>query len=208
MSDKPQGGLTPATVFERLLAFMDAPWEAVVVVVLVIVCGLGYMIYLERGSIADAVLHKVNDRAEINSAAFLRDADKLLRDTRGDYALLVELHLIDNIIIDRVGVDRDGNRWIPSSGPQQALVPESSMPIVVQLLSNDAVCLDIGKTFNDDMKMLASKGYERVCMVLVPPILGVSVGALVLAWFQPLTPQAEAKAKIAMIAAAMRFATW
>jgi hypothetical protein len=208
MSDKPQGGLTPATVFERLLTFMDKPWKAVVVVVLVIVCGLGYMIYLERGSIADAVLHKVNDRAELNSTAFLRDADKLLRDTRGDYALLIELHLIDNIIIDRVGVDRDGNRWIPSAGAQQALMPESSMPIVVQLLSNDAVCLDVSKTYNDDMKALQAKGYQRVCMVMVPPILGVSVGGLVLAWIQPLLPAAEAKAKLTMTAAAMRFATW
>jgi hypothetical protein len=166
------------------------------------------MIYLERGSIADAVLHKVNDRAELNSTAFLRDADKLLRDTRGDYALLVELHIVDNIIIDRVGVDRDGNRWIPSAGAQQALVPESSMPILVQLLGNDAVCLDVSKTFNDDMKALQAKGYQRVCMVLVPPILGVSVGGLVLAWFQPLLPAAEAKAKLTMISAAMRFASW
>ena len=209
MSDKPPPkDAVVLGVLDRVLAFMSTPWKAVTMIVLLIIGGLGYLVYLERGTIADAVLHKVNDRAEINSAAFLRDADKLLRDTRGDYALLVELHLIDNIIIDRVGVDRDGNRWIPSAGAQQALMPESSMPIVVQLLANDAVCLDVSKTFNDDMKAMLAKGYQRVCMVMVPPILGVSVGGLILAWFQPLLPAAEAKAKLTMTAAAMRFATW
>jgi len=202
------GKLTPASVFERLLTYADAPWKAGVIIILVIICGLGYLIYLERGTIADAVLHKVNNQAELDSPAFLRDADRLLRDTRADYALLIELHLIDNIIIDRVGVDRDGNRWIPSSGAQQALVPESSMPIVVSLLANEVVCVDTDRTFNDDMKMLATKGYKRLCMVMVPPILGVSVGGLVLAWVQPLLPQVEAKAKLTMTASAMKFATW
>jgi len=45
-------------------------------------------------------------------------------------------------------------------------------------------------------------------MVMVPPILGVSVGGLVLAWVQPLLPQVEAKAKLTMTASAMKFATW
>jgi len=206
-SRKPDAGAIVG-VLDRVLAFMSAPWKAVAMIVLVIICGAGYLIYLERGTIADAVLHRAQETAELDSPVFLRDADRLLRDTRADYALLLELHLTDNIIIDRVGVDRDGNRWIPSSGAQQALVPESSMPIMVRLLANEVVCVDSDRVFNDDMKALAAKGYKRICLVIVPPVLGVSVGGLAVAWFQPLLPATEAKAKLTMIASAMKFATW
>ena len=86
MSDKPES--QRLLILDRLLAFMSAPWKAVVIVVLTIICGAGYLIYLERGTIADAILHRAHDTAELDSAAFLRDSDKLLRDTRADYALL------------------------------------------------------------------------------------------------------------------------
>jgi len=209
MSDKPEGTkLTPAGVFERLLTYADRPWKAAVMIILLIIGGLGWLVYDQRGSIADAVLHKANERAELDSAAFLRDIDKLLRDTRADYGLLLEVHLGDNLIVDRVGIDRDGSRWIPSAGAQQALQPQSSMPLVVQFLSNESVCMDTSLAINDDMRTLDAKGYKRVCIVAVPPILGVSVGALVLAWMQALTPIAEGRAKITMTAAAMKFASW
>jgi hypothetical protein len=206
VSDKP--GSQRLLILDRLLAFMSVPWKAVTIVVLVVICGAGYLIYLERGTIADAVLHRAHDTAELDSPAFLRDADRLLRDARADYALLLELHLDDNLLIDRVGIDRDGNRWIPSSGAQQALTPQSSMPMVVQFLANEPVCIDTSLALNDDMKAMAEKGYVRVCMVAVPPVLGVMVGGLALAWIQPLSSVAEARAKLTMTAAAMKFATW
>lgn len=205
MSGKPEIALG---VLDRLLAWMSVPWKAVALTVLLVVGGLLYLCYLERGSIADAILHNAHAHAELDSPAFLRDVDKLLRDTKADYALLLELHLDDNLIIDRVGIDRDGNRWIPSSGAQQALLPQSSMPVAVQFLANAVVCIDASRALNEDMKAMAAKGYQRICLVSVPPILGVSVGGLALAWSQPLPPAAEARAKLAMTAAAMKFATW
>jgi hypothetical protein len=211
MSDKapePEEKLTAASVFRGLLAFMDRPWKAIVVIVLLVLGGLGYILYLERGTIADAILHKAHEQAELDSPVFLRDADRLLRDTRADYALLIETNINDNILVDRVGVDRDGNRWIPSSGPQQALLPESSMPLVVKFLNNEVACVNAGEALNEDMKAMAVKGYRRVCLVAVPPILGVAVGGLALAWIQPLQPAAEERAALAMKAAALKFATW
>jgi hypothetical protein len=209
VSDKPAPEkLSAAGVLDRLLAYASSPWKAAFVIIGAIICGLGYVLYLERSSIADAILHGANERVELDSAAFLRGADRLLRDTRADYALLVEMHLEDNIMIDRVGIDQDGNRWVPSNGPQQALVPESSMPIVVRFLDNEVTCADAAQTFNEDMRAMAAKGYTRVCIVAVPPILGVEVGGLALAWKQALSPAAEAKAKLAMKTAALKFATW
>ena len=142
MSDnKPQQGTAASTamgVLDRLLAFMTSPWKAVTVIILVIVCGAMYILYIERARIADAVLMR-SVKAEINQDEFIEDAPRLLRDTKADMALLVELQLSDNLMTDRVGIDPDGNRWVPSTYPQQALLPSSSMPLLVQFLSNQVI---------------------------------------------------------------------
>jgi hypothetical protein len=179
-----------------------------VVVVLLVVCAVLYFAYLERARIADAVLSGASVHATIDDAAFVRDAPTLLRDTRSDMVMLVELQLSDNLMTDRVGIDTDGNRWVPSTGPQQALAPNSAMPLLVRFLSNDVVCSDTGSAVNEDARALAAKGFARMCLVAVPPILGVGVGGLVVAWKQTPLPAAELRAGYVMKAAAMKFATW
>ena len=188
---------------------MDRPWKAVVVVVLIIVCGASYLIWTERARIADAILTSAHVRAMLNEQEFLADAPQLLRVTRADYALLVELDLNDNIMEDRVGIDVDGNRWVTSTGPQEALKPTSSMALLVRFLNNDLICTDtsVGVS-NEDALVLGQKGYVRTCMIAVPPILGVGVGGLLLAWKTRPLPAAEVKAGYAMKAAALKFATW
>jgi hypothetical protein len=208
VTDLPAPKLTPAGVFERLLVFMDKPWKAAVVVVLLVIAGFGYMIYLERARIADAVLNSIGDLAKLNDTAFIADAPRLLRDTRGDLAILVDLDLNDNLMTDRVGIDADGNRWVPSVGPQQALMSNASMPLLVRFLANEVVCSDTAQAVNDDMQLLSHKGYPRACLVAVPPVLGVGVGGLVVAWRQPLLPAVETRAALVMKSAAMRYASW
>ena len=209
MSETPTPGkLTPASVFERLLTYADKPWKAVVMIVLVIVCGAGWLIWTERARIADAVLHDAGERAVLSEAAFIRDAPTLLRDTRGDLVMLVELQLTDNLMTDRIGIDIDGNRWVPSTQPQPALLPTSSMALLVRFLANEVVCVDTAQAVNDDSRALAARGYTRDCMVAVPPILGVGVGGLVVAWKQAPLPAAEVRAGYVLRTAAMKFATW
>ncbi len=200
--------LTSAGVFHGVLKFMDRPWKAVVVVVLVVIFGIGYLLWEERARIADAVLNEVNSHAALDEAAFIRDAPKLLRDTRADYALLVDVDLNDNLMTDRVGIDTDGNRWVPATGPQVALSPASSMPTLVKFLSNEVVCVVAADALNEDVRALAVKGYQRVCMVSVPPILGVGIGGLMVAWKQALMPTNEQRVGLVMKSAALKFATW
>jgi len=212
MSDnKPQQATTASTamgVLDRVLAFMTSPWKAMAVVILVIVCGLLYIAYDQRARIADAVLTRAGELARIDDAAFIADAPRLLRDTRSDLVMLVELNVSDNLMTDRVGIDLDGNRWVPSTGPQQALVPESSMPLLVKFLANEVACVDAAHAVNEDTRAMAAKGYQRVCLVAVPPILGVQVGGLIVAWKQPPLPAAELRAGYVMKSAAMKYAAW
>ena len=120
----------------------------------------------------------------------------------------MELHLNDNQMQDRAGVDRDGSHWMPHQGPLQALVPDSRMKLILAFLDKDPACTDTNQAVNDDFAELKTQGYTRACLISVPPILGVLVGGLVVAWRLPLTPAAEARATVAMRTAALKFATW
>ena len=199
---------TSITILDRVLSYADKPWEAIIILLAIIICGLGWIIWTERARIADYVLNDVAARAALREDTFTADAARLLRDTRGDLALLIELKLGDNLMIDRVGIDRDGNRWIPSTGPQAALLPDSSMPFLVHFLANETVCLDTAAGKSEDIAALAAKGYQRMCMVSIPPILGATLGALVVAWRGPLPPVSEGRIGLVMRSAALSYATW
>lgn len=200
--------LTPGGVLERLLTYADRPWKAIVMIVLLVLAGIGWLLWDQRARIADAVLHEPITSPALLISRFVRDADQLLRDTRGDVAVLIELHLTDNVSIDRIGIDRDGTRWVPVEGPQPALSYDSAMPFVVRFLRNETVCFDTDKAVSEDARSLLASGYKRGCVVSVPPVLGVGVGALLIAWKVPLLASAETRAGIAMSSAAMKFATW
>ena len=203
----PGNDLSVMGVIDRVLAFMTSPWKAGAMIILLIVCAALYILYDQRARIADAVLTR-SVQAEINQEAFIEDAPRLLRDTRADMVLLVELQLSDNLMTDRVGIDPDGNRWVPSTYPQQALMPSSSMPLLVMFLANQVICSNTSELVNEDSTALAAKGFTRTCFVAVPPILGVEVGGLLAAWKTPLMPAAEQRAGYALKAAAMKYATW
>ena len=210
MSDKPpaEEKLSAAGVLDRLLAYASSPWKAGFVLIAIIVCGAGWIVWTERARIADVILTRANQRAVIDEQAFIEGAANLLRQTRGDMALLVSVDLVDNLMTDLVGIDTDGNRWVPIQGPQQALQPASSMPLLVRFLANEVVCFDSSTAINEEAKVFLAKGYHRMCMVSVPPILGVGVGGLVVAWKQAPLPANEQRAGYAMQSAALKFATW
>lgn len=209
MSDTQKGEkLTPSGVLERLLSYADKPWKAVVVIVLLVLAGLGWLVYDQRARIADAVLHEPITVARLEVPRFVRDADQLLRDTRSDVAVLIELHLTDNVAIDRVGFTRDGLRWVPIEGPQEALSPDGSTALLVRFLKNEVVCFDLSAAASEDSKAMFAAGYTRACLVQVPPVLGVGVGGLMIGWKSALIPAAEHRAGLVMTAAAMKFAVW
>lgn len=207
--ETPNAKATPALgMLDRVLTFIDKPWKAVVIAVFATMGGLGWLVYENRVRIADALLHEPFTRPVLNIEAFVAGADKLLRDTRADITVLAELNLNANIIVDRIGIDRNGVRWIPIEGPQPALYPGSDMSIVIKFLRNEVVCGDTRDRPSADMSALYAAGYMRVCLVVVPPVLGSSVGVLMLGWKDALMPAVEDRSETVMLTYALKFATW
>ena len=201
---------TPVTlgILDRLLAYMDRPWKVVSIAALLILGGIGWVLYEERAEIANAILHEPFTRPVLDVAKFKKGAEKLLRDTKSDVTVLAELDLNENLAVDRVGIDRDGNFWVPIEGPQPALYPDTDMTAVIRFLHNEVVCGDTKGRASADLQALAAAGYPRACFVAVPPVLGTSVGALLVAWRVALSLPAEQRAGIVLTTAAMTFANW
>ena len=92
----------------------------------------------------------------------------------------------------------------PFTRPVATLSPE----LIARFLSNQVVCFNTVDAVSEDSRALAAAGYPRACIVSVPPVLGVGVGALLVAWKTPLLPAVETRAGLTMTSAAMKFATW
>lgn len=212
MSDPPAAPskLTPVGILDRLLSFMDKPWKAVAIGVMLVIGGVGYLLYLERAEIANAILRGPTMTPKLSIKAFEMDVDQLLRETRADLAYLAELKIIDNTMIERSGYTRDGHPYVPTPGPSTALTAGTSMNLLVRFLRNEVVCFGIGPdSSQEEQRQLAKQGYVRECVVAVPPILGVQVGLLVVVWREALPIETEQRAaSVAITTAAMKFATW
>jgi len=196
-------------ILDRLLAFMDQPWKAVVIIFLVIIGGAGYILYLERAEIAQAILsHNVKPRLKIEE--FIETVPQLLRDIGAYGALLVEINLTDNISIVRAGFDRDGSGWVPLAGPHAAITEQIDQTLLVKFLRNEPVCADISvNSKNFEVAAAARKyGLTYACIVQVPPIIGVMVGGLFVAWTERPDTVTEEQAKIRMTQAALKYAIW
>lgn len=200
---------TSLSILDHILAFMDRPWKAIVIILLVIIGGAGYLLYLERAEIASAVLrHDVKPRLDIE--AFGRTAPQLLHDTGAFGALLVEINMMDNVSIVRAGFDRDSANWIPLTGPHATITETTNQILIVKFLHNEVVCKDISPdSKNLEIAVAVRKyGLTYACIVQVPSIIGVMAGGLILVWKERPDEIAEEQAKIEMAQASVKYANW
>lgn len=200
-----------SSILEKLLAFVDRPWKAVTLVLLMVVSLALYIVYEERAQIADAILHnEVKPRLELDR--FTRDVPRLLRDTHSDVAMLAELKLANNTATDLIGFDSDGKPWLPLPGPRLVFDSDfepATSTAFAQFMMNHPVCFDVSVDSKSvERQAEAALGIKRACIVAVPPIIGVLIGGLYVGWKQPPLPALERKATAAMLDAAMRYATW
>lgn len=193
----------------QVLRFIDRPWKAVTVVVLVILVGLGYFAWLERIRIAEAIFESAS-LPKLRIDTFNADARELLRRTRADIIVLAHVDLVSNIIEDVAGWDRDGNAFIPVVGEQSILHHGQSMEDVVRLMRNEVVCrgVPLGSPETPEWEAEGKIGITRACIVAVPPIVSVTVGVLIIGWKDAPNRHFEEQISPALQRAAMTFASW
>ena len=197
-----------AGLFAALLAFMDRPWKAVALTVLLFVSATGWVLWTERAEIAQAILSHYR-LPRLETGAFHKVAAPLLADTGADLAILVEISLEANLVKNVDGQLRGRPDWRPAPIPRVVFADDSDPKSIVKFIDGDVLCADASKESPvRQRREEAALGVRRSCMVGVPPILGVLVGALIIGWDTPLEPLAEKAAEAALGAAGMKLAKW
>lgn len=209
MSDKvPTSAMLSSGLVDRLLTFIDAPWKGVLLVIMVVLIGSGYIFYSERDRIATAILaHKPEPRLE--RSVFKAEARQLLSAAHADAVMLAEVRAGDNVITNIDGLDREGHEFVTISGPRPLLEAGSDITRFIHFLRNEPFCfyVDIGQPIAE-RRAEAQLGIRRACQIAVPPTLGVLVGSLWIGWKAPPSAEVEDRAKVSISDAALRLATW
>jgi hypothetical protein len=178
----------------------------ILLVVLVILIGSGYVLYSKRARIATAILaHQVKPRLE--HGLFKAEAPWLLRDIHADAAMLFEVGVADKVapVID--GMDREGHAFIPVSAPRPILEAGSAKALLIGLSRNEPVCFDVDIDHPvAEQGAEAQLGIRRACLIAVPPTWGKLVGTLWIGWNASPSAAVEERTKVAISEAAMRFA--
>jgi hypothetical protein len=197
--DPPSHGLTGLA--GRVLGYMDRPWKAVAVIVLLVLLGFGFIAWEERALLLQPL--RMPGKASLKLDALQRSASNLLQETNADVVTIWAFDVESNTQSYLVARTRGGAPWdfAPKSLP--AITSAIRSEEVVKLLRGTPICDDPADRGALLMKYLAASGMHRVCIVPVPPTPELVLAGLYVAWRTPPEPRLEEAA----VGAAIRTAT-
>ena len=182
------GGRLSALV-GRVLAYMDRPWKAIVVIVLVVLLGLGWAAWQERERLFD--LFTPDGHTELDTGALPAALADLIVQTHADVAAVWSVNLTANAAHFEQGRRRGGGAWMFAPARVPAIVTTSDPNALVGLLGGDTVCDGLDNPQSLVMQRFLEEGMQRLCVTPIPPE-GNLIGLLTLAWHEPPSAAAEA----------------
>ena len=200
----PEHGSTVLGLVSRILDYMRKPWQAVVVIVILLLLGLGWLVWAERRALVAALQNRPAG-AVVLKTDLLPEVNGLLNDTTADVVSVWRVDLAANVQRYLISAKRGGGAWPPDYRQLPALAETSSMAVAVKVLNGQPVCAPVAiNAANLMLRLLAGDGYQRVCLVPVPSDpTAMQIGLIYLAWRRPPDAANEDAAKgAAMVAAA------
>ena len=179
-----------AGLLQTVLGFVDRPWKAFAIAGLAIVFGSGYLIYVERADIAQAVLRNyITPR--LLPEVFNHEAAAILEATQADVVQLFSMEMGANRMQFIAGFER-GGAWHTFDLPEQIIHDTTQPALLLKLIEGEVLCLDLAADSPTEIgRADYAQGLRRRCIVTVPPVLDVTVGLLSVGWRLPLLPRAE-----------------
>jgi len=178
-NDPPAGGA--AGIVDRVLRFMDQPWKAVAVVVLLILCGVGWIVYDKRDELFEAWL--TPSAPELKKSEVPMALDKLASETDADLVQIWAVDLPSNSQWFLGARLHSGERpVIPSPRRLPIIDHTSDISRLVEVLDGRPTCVDLETTGTPVARRLAERGMHRGCAIPIPPGPESFVGVIYLAW--------------------------
>jgi hypothetical protein len=193
MSEKPppppsKGWL--ADLIGSVFAYIDRPWKAVTVVVLLLVGGFGWAAYEKRDIIFESWL--TPSATELKVAAIPEALEKLTIETDADLVQIWAVDLASNSQWFMAARRHDGERpVIPSPRRLPIIVHASDVQALINVMEGRPTCLDLSTSGSPLARRLADRGMRRGCAIPIPPNPESFVGVVYLAWASPTDQSSE-----------------
>jgi len=195
-----------ASLFSTLLSYVDKPWKVFALIFLAMIGVITYTFYENRTEIASAIIHHFED-SRLLPDMFTKIAPALMAQTKADMTQLMEVDLEKNLVQSVSGYTKDGHTWVPDTNPKPAVTERSNPKLLLAIIQSVPKCLPV----TDDILLLRNEynsGLRYLCLVGVPPVVGIVSGLLYVGWTQTPNSADEEEAKFALLTAASKVASW
>jgi len=196
MTDRPPAPPgTIASIVASVLGYIDRPWKAIVVVVLLILLGLGYAAFEERSFLREVLVRRPGPVALKTDVA--KPLDELIADTTVDLAMVWAVDLSRNVQQFVLARQRGGGLWTMTPARLPVFFEGTTSQTVIRILRGSTVCDDPQLQPNRLLfQRLTQDGWHYVCAVPVPPGPNSPlVGLLYIAWKAAPEPALAATAR-------------
>lgn len=168
-------------ILDRVLKFIDAPWKALVVFGLILLLGMGWIVYEKRDQLLTSWL--APDTPELRTAQIPDALAKLTTETDADLVQIWAVDLASNSQWFLGARRHDGERpQMPSPKRLPIIDHTSDVAKLVELLEGRHACVDLAPTGTPIARRLSERGMKRGCAIPIPPNPESFVGVIYLAW--------------------------
>jgi hypothetical protein len=170
-----------SSTLNQILTYIDKPWKAAVIVVLIILGGFGWIFYLHQDELIEAWLTPSAVELKVDKVPEL--LTKLGEETNADLVQIWEVDLSTNSQRFIAARRHDGERpVIPSPRRLPIIVTVSDVKALERILDGSPVCVEVGQMGSPLARRLAERGMHRGCAIPIPPSAQRFVGVIYLAW--------------------------
>ena len=168
-------------IIGQVLTYIDKPWKAFVVVMLLVVGGVGWAMYQKREEIIEAIL--TPSAVGLKTSDVPASLDFLAGETGADLLQVWSVDMSSNSQTFVAARRKDKERAvIPTPRRLPIIVTFSDARALVDILEGHPVCLDLSPTGSPLARRLAERGMKFGCAIPIPPNPSDFVGVIYLAW--------------------------
>jgi hypothetical protein len=165
----------------QALAYASTPWKALVLIVLVILGGLGWVAYHHQDELIEAWL--TPSSIELKTGEIPEALAKLSDETSADLVQIWAVDLSTNSQHFIAARRHDGERpVIPQPRRLPIIVTVSDVRALERVLEGSPVCVDVNELGSPLARRLAERGMRRACAIPIPPSGQKFMGVIYLAW--------------------------
>ena len=167
MNDQPPSGNVTGLI-DRVLRFIDRPWKAVTVIVLLILCGVGWFVYDKRNELFEAWL--TPSSPELKTADVPEALDKLIVETDADIVQIWAVDLGSNLQRFLGARLHSGERpVIPSPRRLPIIVHTSDVKALIEVMEGAPSCVDLSQAGSPIARRMEARGMKRGCAIPISP---------------------------------------